>query len=72
MSICKFKYLRLRYDGDGMVAIPGLIDLHVHFTGGGGEGGFSTRTPELKISDCIENGITISGMSRYGWRYARP
>jgi beta-aspartyl-dipeptidase (metallo-type) len=46
------------YDGDGMVAIPGLIDSHVHFTGGGGEGGFSTRTPELKISDCIENGIT--------------
>lgn len=22
------------YDGDGMVAIPGLIDPHVHFTGG--------------------------------------
>ncbi|HOV53049.1 MAG TPA: beta-aspartyl-peptidase, partial [Fervidobacterium sp.] len=46
------------YDGDGMVAIPGLIDSHVHFTGGGGEGGFSTRTPELKISDCIKNGVT--------------
>lgn len=46
------------YDGDEMVAIPGLIDPHVHFTGGGGEGGFSTRTPELKISDCIKNGVT--------------
>jgi len=46
------------YDGDGMVAIPGLIDPHVHFTGGGGEGGFLTRTPELKISDCIRNGVT--------------
>ncbi len=46
------------YDAIGLIAVPGLIDPHVHITGGGGEGGFSTRTPELKISDCIKNGVT--------------
>jgi len=46
------------YDAKGLIAIPGLIDPHVHITGGGGEGGFSTRTPELKISDCVRNGVT--------------
>lgn len=46
------------YDASGLLLLPGLIDPHVHITGGGGEGGFETRTPELKISDCIKNGIT--------------
>lgn len=46
------------YDAKGLIVIPGLIDPHVHITGGGGEGGFSTRTPELKISDCVRNGVT--------------
>jgi beta-aspartyl-dipeptidase (metallo-type) len=46
------------YDAKGLYLIPGLIDPHVHIVGGGGEGGFVTRTPELKISDCIKNGIT--------------
>jgi beta-aspartyl-dipeptidase (metallo-type) len=30
----------------------------VHMTGGGGEGGFATRTPELVLSDAIAGGIT--------------
>ncbi|NPU90108.1 MAG: beta-aspartyl-peptidase [Fervidobacterium sp.] len=46
------------YDASGLLLLPGLIDPHVHITGGGGEGGFETRTPELKISECIKNGIT--------------
>lgn len=46
------------YNASGLIAIPGLIDPHVHITGGGGEGGFSTRTPELRIKDCIMNGVT--------------
>ncbi|MGC8902501.1 MAG: beta-aspartyl-peptidase [Fervidobacterium sp.] len=46
------------YNCEGLVAIPGFIDPHVHITGGGGEGGFSTRTFELKISDCVKNGVT--------------
>ncbi len=45
-------------DAHGMAAVPGYIDQHVHITGGGGEGGFSTRVPELNPSDCIAGGIT--------------
>ena len=45
-------------DGDGLTAIPGLIDLHVHITGGGGEGGFTTRVPELTLTNFTLNGIT--------------
>lgn len=38
--------------------IPGIIDQHVHITGGGGEGGFHTRTPEAKVDDLVKAGIT--------------
>ncbi|PYZ93594.1 beta-aspartyl-peptidase [Salipaludibacillus keqinensis] len=43
---------------DGNYLVPGLIDGHVHITGGGGEGSFKTRTPELMLSECIKAGIT--------------
>ncbi|MFO7722131.1 MAG: beta-aspartyl-peptidase [Bacteroidales bacterium] len=46
------------FDGSGMILIPGLIDGHVHIAGAGGEGGPSTRTPELRLSQLIEGGIT--------------
>lgn len=45
-------------DAEGLVATPGFIDGHVHITGGGGEGGFATRTPELVLSDAIRGGVT--------------
>lgn len=45
-------------DVEGKRVIPGLIDQHVHITGGGGEGSFHTRTPELQMSEMIENGLT--------------
>lgn len=45
-------------DAEGMKLIPGLIDQHIHVTGGGGEGSFHTRTPELNLSELIEGGIT--------------
>lgn len=45
-------------DGTEYYAFPGFIDSHVHILGGGGEGGFSTRTPELKIIDMITAGVT--------------
>lgn len=45
-------------NGEGKIAVPGFIDSHVHITGGGGEGGFNTRTPEIKLSDIIYGGVT--------------
>ncbi|MEF2783053.1 MAG: beta-aspartyl-peptidase [Clostridium sp.] len=46
------------FDGTNMILTPGFIDRHVHIIGGGGEGGFATRTPELTLSSCIQAGIT--------------
>ena len=45
-------------EGAGKLLFPGFIDSHVHISGGGGEGGFKTRTPEIKFSDLIKAGIT--------------
>ena len=45
---------------DGLVAIPGLVDLHVHFAGAGGEGGPATRTPELPASALLAGGTTTA------------
>lgn len=42
----------------GKRLIPGLIDQHVHITGGGGEGGFHTRAPEVMLSKLTTNGVT--------------
>lgn len=45
-------------DGSNKYAFPGFIDGHVHLIGGGGEGGFKTRTPELQLSNLTTAGIT--------------
>lgn len=45
-------------DAGGKYVFPGFIDGHVHIMGGGGEGGFKTRTPEIFLSDAIKGGIT--------------
>lgn len=45
-------------DAAGMYIVPGFIDGHVHITGGGGEGGFHTRTPEIQLSDLTRAGVT--------------
>jgi beta-aspartyl-dipeptidase (metallo-type) len=42
----------------GKIVIPGLIDLHVHLLGGGGEGGPRTRTPEITLSKITRAGVT--------------
>ncbi len=47
-------------DAFGMIVVPGFIDGHQHFTGGGGEGGFHTRTPEMQLSMNIANGVTTA------------
>ena len=45
-------------DVSGLIITPGLIDLHCHLTGGGGENGPSSRTLEGKLSELIDSGIT--------------
>jgi beta-aspartyl-dipeptidase (metallo-type) len=45
-------------DAKGKLLIPGFIDSHVHIIGGGGEGGFKTRTPEIMLSDITRGGVT--------------
>lgn len=42
----------------GKIVVPGFVDSHVHIIGGGGEGSFKTRTPEISISSLVEAGIT--------------
>lgn len=45
-------------EGNGLVAVPGFMDAHVHIIGGGGEGGFQTRTPEIQLSKITTAGVT--------------
>lgn len=45
-------------EATGKILVPGFIDSLVHVTGGGGEGGFTTRTPALNLSDATTAGIT--------------
>lgn len=45
-------------DCQGRYVIPGLIDLHVHLLGGGGEGGPASRLPEIKFNELAQAGIT--------------
>ena len=45
-------------DLQGARLLPGLVDGHVHVTGGGGEGGFATRIAPLPLSRYTHNGVT--------------
>jgi len=45
-------------DARGLMLFPGLIDQHVHMAGGGGEGGFHYRTPEIALSHITTAGVT--------------
>ena len=45
-------------DLEGRRLLPGLIDAHVHVTGGGGEAGFRTRVPPQGVSRFTRAGIT--------------
>jgi len=47
-----------RHDFAGRRVIPGLIDPHVHITGGGGEAGPRTRVPPLGVSRFTRGGVT--------------
>ena len=45
-------------DAAGKKVVPGFIDSHVHITGGGGEGSFKTRTPEIQLTQATMGGVT--------------
>src|SRR5918912_3762640 len=47
-------------DLEGRRVIPGLIDIHVHLTGGGGEAGMHTRVPPLQLSRLTAGGVTTA------------
>jgi beta-aspartyl-dipeptidase (metallo-type) len=48
------------WDLEGRRVIPGLIDGHVHLTGGGGEAGPHTRVPPVAISRLTRGGVTTA------------
>lgn len=52
LSCCKV------IDGQGKCLVPGIIDPHVHITGGGGEGSFHTQVPPVSLSELISGGVT--------------
>lgn len=45
-------------DATGYIVAPGLVDQHIHITGGGGEGGWHSRCPELVFSELVKAGVT--------------
>lgn len=45
-------------DARRQLVMPGLVDQHVHISGGGGEGGPQFRTPELRLTDLTRYGVT--------------
>lgn len=47
-------------DLEGARLIPGLIDSHVHLTGGGGESGPASRVPSVAITALTRGGVTTS------------
>lgn len=47
-------------DASDFYLTPGLVDSLVHFIGGGGEGGFASRTPEMMLTDATLAGVTTA------------
>lgn len=48
----------LEIDAKGLTICPGFVDLHQHVTGGGGEAGFASRTPQASVQDLLDAGVT--------------
>ncbi|KIG11713.1 Isoaspartyl dipeptidase [Enhygromyxa salina] len=46
------------HDCAGAHVVPGLVDAHVHVTGGGGEGGYTSRVPPLSLTQLSLSGVT--------------
>src|SRR5205085_3513479 len=47
-------------DAAGCIAVPGLIDPHVHLIGGSGETGFASQTPGVFASELLAAGVTTA------------
>lgn len=45
-------------DLEGAALCPGLMDCHVHVTGGGGEDGFATQAPPVPLTQFTRHGVT--------------
>jgi beta-aspartyl-dipeptidase (metallo-type) len=45
-------------DASGCVVVPGLVDPHQHLIGAGGEQGFASRMPEVRVEQLLRAGIT--------------
>jgi beta-aspartyl-dipeptidase (metallo-type) len=54
------KGLAREWDLEGRRVVPGLIDCHVHLTGGGGEAGPHTRVPPVALSRLTRGGVTTA------------
>jgi beta-aspartyl-dipeptidase (metallo-type) len=51
------------HDLGGRRVIPGLVDCHVHLTGGGGEAGPETRVPPMALTRLTTGGVaTVIGV----------
>ncbi|MFT4756399.1 MAG: beta-aspartyl-dipeptidase (metallo-type) [Vicingaceae bacterium] len=48
------------WNAQGKIVLPGFIDQHVHVIGAGGKHGFSSMTPEIKMTDFIATGTTTA------------
>lgn len=45
-------------DCNGADVFPGIIDQHVHITGGGGEEGFLSRISQIDVREILMSGVT--------------
>lgn len=46
------------WDAEGKTLTPGFIDQHLHIIGAGGKHGFSSMTPEIKMTELVSCGTT--------------
>lgn len=51
-------YLVEEIDLAGGTVIPGLVDSHVHLSGGGGESGYASRVPPVMMGTLARAGVT--------------